>query len=650
MHERKLSFKFSGRVIDHLGIQMYQSPVAAIAELVANAWDSDAEEVRIELPSDISGDAEIVVKDNGLGMTFEQCDERFLSLGYARRGTRNTQKSPEKGRSILGRKGIGKLAGFGIARLIQVETVSKSSGERTVFKMDVDELRSGDYVNASGAPIDVVDYQPPDESRKAKHGTAITLKGLSLNRRPSPDAFARSMARRFLLHQTGADFRVWVNGSGLPEDDELRQVYLSFPKDYRDGERPDGLLFDGDWGLERVGSHEIKWRIRFFKDTIKESELRGISVYAGVKIVQSPFFFDLSGGVSGQHGQQYISGQIQADFIDEQGEDLIAPERQRVNWTHPETEPLQDWGESRLKALLRIWAKRTGEDKTRMLKDSGVFWPRLKLLPKHERDTLIRALNRMGEIPSLTQPMFEEIGNAMLQAWEQGRLRGLISDISATEDLDADQLVALLIEADVLTSLNIAESVKTKLATVKNLRERIKSHDLENAVRDYISKHPWIVSPEWETFAVERSMKTILDKAASDARFTPEDIDDLKGRVDLALSSGDHLLILEFMRPGLALDWDHVNRFRQYIWVVRENLENNTAGRFKRVTGYLVADEIAKRQGISREIMSMSRDDMFALDWPTLLSKAISQWMEFLEILVDRNPNDERTKGLLGES
>ena len=285
-----------------------------------------------------------------------------------------------------------------------------------------------------------------------------------------------------------------------------------------------------------------------------------------------------------------------------------------------------------------------------MLMDSGVFGPRLERLPRHERDTLTRALNRMGDIQSLTQPMFEEIGNAMLQAWEQGRLRDLIADISDTETLDADQLVALLIEADVLTSLNIAESVKTKLATVTNLRERIESRDLENAVRDYISNHPWIVSPEWETFAVERSVKTILDEAARVARFTPEHLDDLKGRVDLALSSGEHLLILEFMRPGLTLDWDHVNRFRQYIRIVRENQENNTASQFEKVTGYIVADKIANRQGMSGEVASMRRDDMFALDWANLLSKAISQWMDFLEILSERNPTDERIKGLLGES
>lgn len=47
--ERVLRLNYSGRIIDHLGIQMYQSPVAAIAELVANAWDADADSVEITL-------------------------------------------------------------------------------------------------------------------------------------------------------------------------------------------------------------------------------------------------------------------------------------------------------------------------------------------------------------------------------------------------------------------------------------------------------------------------------------------------------------------------------------------------------------------------------------------------------------------------
>ena len=41
-NRKKLYLEFHGRVIEHLGIQMYQSPVNAIAELIANSWDADA--------------------------------------------------------------------------------------------------------------------------------------------------------------------------------------------------------------------------------------------------------------------------------------------------------------------------------------------------------------------------------------------------------------------------------------------------------------------------------------------------------------------------------------------------------------------------------------------------------------------------------
>ncbi len=45
--DKKLYLEFHSRVIEHLGIQMYQSPVNAVAELVANAWDADATSVEI---------------------------------------------------------------------------------------------------------------------------------------------------------------------------------------------------------------------------------------------------------------------------------------------------------------------------------------------------------------------------------------------------------------------------------------------------------------------------------------------------------------------------------------------------------------------------------------------------------------------------
>lgn len=53
--EARLQIRFHGRVIEHLGIDMYQSPVAAIAELVSNAWDADATRVEVLLPDSMVG-------------------------------------------------------------------------------------------------------------------------------------------------------------------------------------------------------------------------------------------------------------------------------------------------------------------------------------------------------------------------------------------------------------------------------------------------------------------------------------------------------------------------------------------------------------------------------------------------------------------
>ena len=437
-----------------------------------------------------------------------------------------------------------------------------------------------------------------------------------------------------------------VNDLPLPE--ESLQPQFSFPRDYRDDERPGELCTDGEWGIETVAGEEVRWRIRFYEDTIGEEDLQGIGVFAGGKMVQTPFFFNLAGGLDGQHGQQYISGQILADFLDAQEDDLIAPERQRVNWDHPTAVGLQNWGQERLRRLLAIWRDRRGEQRQKALEERLLsFTSRLERLGSHERRTVLQAVRRLAQVETLSQGRFEELGTALLTAWEQGRLRELIDRIAQSDDMDADQLIEILAEAEVLTALNMAEAVMTKLQAVEGLEKRIENRELENAVRDYISQHPWLVSPKWETFAVEQGVKTLVQQAATAANMDTDE--DFKGRIDLALASSEHLLILEFMRPGLTLDWDHVDRFDRYIRIMRDMITANTGADFNRVTGYIIADRLHTRPGLLSRIEALVPHDMFAMDWPTLLRQAAAQWRDFLDILVMRNPRDERLQVLRAE-
>ena len=82
------------------------------AELVANAWDANATKVKITIPDTPIDEAtsEIIISDNGIGMSDENVRYKYLIIGRDRRADEKTDVTPgTNGRKIMGRKGIGKF-------------------------------------------------------------------------------------------------------------------------------------------------------------------------------------------------------------------------------------------------------------------------------------------------------------------------------------------------------------------------------------------------------------------------------------------------------------------------------------------------------------------------------------------------------------
>lgn len=640
-NQDKLWLRFAGGVIEHLGIQMYQSPVNAIAELIANAWDAEATRVEIELPS--SKNREFVIRDNGLGMTRQECQDHYLNVGRNRRGSNPHEKTPNFHRPVLGRKGIGKFAGFGIAKLVTVDTISQKNGEETVFQMDLEKLLQDEKIEDQGKPIPTLEHGYPGHTRTS-HGTTIVLSDLSIGRTPSVGQFKVSMARRFLLQQEQEDFNILVNGEFLPDAFAEAGVEYLFPQDM--GEyRPSGVEMVEGWGVETVANRPIRWRFMFFEDTIDVEELKGVAVFSKVKLAQRPFLFNLTRGLTGQHGVEYLAGQVQADYIDTLEKDLIATERQRVNWEHPETQPLLEWGQGRLRESLKVWSRLRAQARQAEIERRIVgFGQRLERLERHERRTVESALKHLARIDTLDRNQLEELGSAILTAWEKGRLRDLIDEIARSDTATPDKLLDILLEAKVMAALQTSEVVKTKLETVGGLRRRIERQDLENAVRDFIAENPWLISPEWETFVKEKSLKNVIAEAVHASGLSS---DLYRGRVDLTMSSGRHLLVLEFMRPGARIDKDHLDRFETYVDHIKTVLGAESGAKFKDVTGYLVADQIISTPTLAPKIKRLENDGMYVKTWQTVLEAAEAAWREFFEILEERGGNDPRVRTAL---
>ena len=112
MKQIEAQFSVSPRILDHLGIAAYNSLRKCLAELAANSYDADATKVSVTLPDVINSDAFIDIVDNGTGMSEKNVCDNYLFIGRDRRKDGDKTGS---GRLVIGSKGIGKLAGFGVA-------------------------------------------------------------------------------------------------------------------------------------------------------------------------------------------------------------------------------------------------------------------------------------------------------------------------------------------------------------------------------------------------------------------------------------------------------------------------------------------------------------------------------------------------------
>jgi hypothetical protein len=104
-NREKFTFAISLSVLNHLGRHLYRSFVTILGEAISNAWDADAINVWIYVDKEKDS---FIIKDDGMGMSGADFQNKFLNIGYSKRKDGKSQ-SP-KGRPFIGRKGIGKLA------------------------------------------------------------------------------------------------------------------------------------------------------------------------------------------------------------------------------------------------------------------------------------------------------------------------------------------------------------------------------------------------------------------------------------------------------------------------------------------------------------------------------------------------------------
>lgn len=195
----QLFFRVSPRVLAPLGMEQLHDPALAVLELVKNAWDAAATRVRIEINQRESA-PEIVVSDNGIGMSRQDFRDHWLVIGAShKRGVMRSGKA----RPLIGEKGLGRLASYALGETIKIESVSK---DQAGFEAVVDWGRLLESAS-------VEDYKVSVRPTALSAGTRITIGKLKKGWTEANTEFLTTHAQ-FLTSVPGEKFAISLSIDG----------------------------------------------------------------------------------------------------------------------------------------------------------------------------------------------------------------------------------------------------------------------------------------------------------------------------------------------------------------------------------------------------------------------------------------------------
>lgn len=627
-----LVMKVAGGLIKHLGLQMYSGPVPSIAELIANSWDAMASTVKVSIPigRTIKSNDEISVEDDGHGMTYEEANEQYLLVGRDRRTEGDMTKvyKKVKSRKVLGRKGIGKLAGFGIANVVEIRTIK--NGEITNFRLDFEKITKDGYIKEYEPELLAEDGLQTKES----DGTRIILKNLKITRPIDEAQFKVSLARRFGI-LSDPNFSVLVNEQ-LVQKNEM-DFQFRFPEK------------KGEWNSERIKGKDMKWWIGFTKKPIADDEARGIVVFARGKLVQAPCFFDLSGGAEGQHGMQYMTGEVQADFLDETGGvDLIATDRASVMWDEEPAATLRVWGQSKVKELLKKWAE--ARRKEREVRPEVKKYLELgKRLPDRERQIFVQYVEKIVSIPQVDEDnVLDELVQFGFNALTNNHFLEVIKQINAASPTDRDKIVDVLSEWDIIEAVSVAQQVKGRVEIINKFEEMIDSGVPEKPdMQDYLKEHPWLLDPAWSPFHHEKQFDTLL---GTHFGLTKTKSKEGRRRPDyFCLAAATECEVIDLKRPGVKVSMKELQQIEEYVLFLIDESKKTTHSQYKinHTGGMLIYSDIDSGHGVDSKIDALEKEGIHVMRWGDVLRRTKNLHEDFLKAMKKKVPsNDPRMKAL----
>lgn len=543
------SARISRLIVDMAGVKLYDTVSAVIAELIANAYDADATTVTVRAPmgqflATRAGGAvsdkgfEIEVADDGIGMTPQQVQEFFLVVGAARRkDPKRGGRSPRFGRKVMGRKGVGKLAPFGICKTIEVISAGGElvNGSRTDsghdgyptshISLDYDRIVTlGDEPDERYKPT-VGDH---DGSYSPERGTRIVLKNFTYRKVPAIDVLGRQLAQRFGIKSENWRVELTDNTRADQPPHTVNEFGIETMPGTRLTFRQDGMVRGPDGeavkrlsaGFEHEGTfHHVTGWMAYSKTPYKDDLMAGVRIYCRGKIASQTPVFNEGAGFTGEHNiRSYLVGEIHADWLDED-EDLIQTDRRDILWSDELAVSFQTWGQCVVKRIGTLSRNPLRRATLELFLDIGKVDARIQSAYPTEEQQAIR--DRAKEIArifgrSLSRgdvedaSVVKELVDLSITIAPHITLNSMMKEAVASADTTISVLGSLLRTARLAGLSSFGRIADDRLKVIK-LLETLKGGDSteEKDLQQWITDAPWLINPEWAPVPHNQAFSTL---------------------------------------------------------------------------------------------------------------------------------------------
>lgn len=208
-NEKEYKLEIDPRILKILSENLYTNIYYVIAELVANAYDADANNVYITISKN-----ELVIEDDGMGMNYEQV-KSYLKVGNESRTNEENSLTP-KGRRKMGRKGVGKLAALSLAESYKLQTCKNGEMNGFIVTKDIDEFGILEPLNND---TNLFEYKKSEEN-----GTIVKVENIDIEIHKQIETVAKNILKIFPIINSQFRIHIFYNDKNIILEDFNKEI------------------------------------------------------------------------------------------------------------------------------------------------------------------------------------------------------------------------------------------------------------------------------------------------------------------------------------------------------------------------------------------------------------------------------------------